>query len=39
MVLAALRHRLLLNFEAQVEGVAADSIVEELLKAVPANKP
>jgi MoxR-like ATPase len=39
VALAALRHRLLLNFEAQAEGVAADSIVEELLKAVPANKP
>jgi MoxR-like ATPase len=31
---AALRHRLLLNFEAQAEGVAADGIVEELLKTV-----
>ena len=36
---AALRHRLLLNFEAQAEGMAADSIIEELLKAVPTSKP
>jgi len=32
VALAALRHRLLLNFEAQAEGVAADSIIEELVK-------
>jgi MoxR-like ATPase len=39
VVFAALRHRLLLNFEAQAEGMAADSIIEELLKAVPTSKP
>jgi MoxR-like ATPase len=32
VALAALRHRLLLNFEAQAEGVAADSIIKELVK-------
>lgn len=31
----ALRHRLLLNFEAQAEGIPADAIVDEVLKAVP----
>jgi MoxR-like ATPase len=28
----ALRHRLIMNFEAQAEGVPADSILEEVLK-------
>jgi MoxR-like ATPase len=32
---AALRHRLLLNFEGQAEGVTTDSVVGELLKVVP----
>ncbi len=32
---AALRHRVLLNFEAQAEGVSADDVVAEVLKAVP----
>jgi MoxR-like ATPase len=31
----ALRHRLILNFEAQAEGVPADSILDEVLKGVP----
>lgn len=30
----ALRHRFLLNFEAQAEGIPADSILEEVLQAV-----
>ena len=30
----ALRHRLILNFEAQAEGVAADRIIEQMLGAV-----
>ena len=30
----ALRHRLILNFEAQAEGVEADAVLEEVLKAV-----
>jgi len=33
--LAALRHRVLLNFEAQAEGVSADEILLELLEQVP----
>lgn len=32
----ALRHRLILNFEAQAEGVNADEIVKELLAGVPS---
>ncbi|MBI4314351.1 MAG: MoxR family ATPase, partial [Chloroflexi bacterium] len=32
---AALRHRLLLNFEGQAEGISPDGIVGELLKSVP----
>jgi MoxR-like ATPase len=34
VALAALRHRVLLNFEAQAEGVSADEVVEEVLRAV-----
>ena len=30
----ALRHRLILNFEAQAEGVAADRIIDQILEAV-----
>jgi len=37
VIFAALRHRLLLNFEAQAEGVATDDIIAELLKAVTPN--
>jgi MoxR-like ATPase len=33
-----LRHRVLTNFRAQSEGVTTDSIVDELLKAVPTPK-
>jgi len=32
---AALRHRLLLNFEGQAEGVTSDDIIAELLEKVP----
>jgi MoxR-like ATPase len=32
---AALRHRLLLNFEGQAEGVTSDQIVADLLQSVP----
>ena len=31
----ALRHRIILNFEAEAEGVTTDKVVEELLKTVP----
>jgi MoxR-like ATPase len=33
---AALRHRLLLNFEGLAEGIAPDEIVQDLLETVPA---
>ena len=34
--LPALRHRIILNFEAQAEGIAPDTIVERVLEEVPA---
>ena len=34
----ALRHRLILNFEAQAEGITAETLVGEILKAVVAEK-
>jgi MoxR-like ATPase len=34
----ALRHRLILNFEAQAEGVSADWIIEQLLEHVPVEE-
>jgi MoxR-like ATPase len=33
-----LRHRLILNFAAQSEGVTVDDVIRRLLKAVPKNK-
>ncbi|MGD2042265.1 MAG: MoxR family ATPase [Acidimicrobiia bacterium] len=36
---AALRHRLVLGYEATAEGVRADAIVDELLHAVPEPRP
>lgn len=33
---AALRHRLILNFEAQAEGVTADAVVENIIATLPA---
>jgi MoxR-like ATPase len=33
-VMPALRHRILLNFEAQAEGIASDTILEQILKEV-----
>ena len=35
MALPALRHRLILNFEGQAEGVSTDDVITELLKSVP----
>ncbi len=32
---AVLRHRIMLNFSAEAEGISADTIIEKLLKAVP----
>lgn len=36
---AALRHRLVLGYEASAEGVRSDAIIDELLHAVPEPKP
>jgi len=36
MVCPALRHRLILSFEGQAEGVEPDQIIEQVLRAVPA---
>ena len=32
---AALRHRLILNFEAEAEGITTDHIIAQILKDVP----
>ena len=34
---AALRHRLILNFEAEAEGITTDHIIAQVLKDVPRN--
>jgi MoxR-like ATPase len=34
-VLPSLRHRLLLNFEGQAEGMSADDVLNEIIKSVP----
>ena len=31
----ALRHRLILNFEGEAEGVQADTLIEQVLETVP----
>jgi MoxR-like ATPase len=36
--LAALRHRILLSFEGEAEGVAPDRVVNEILKKLPGSK-
>jgi MoxR-like ATPase len=36
--LPALRHRLILNFEAQAEGITADKVIAEILMAVVAEQ-
>jgi MoxR-like ATPase len=35
MAPAVLRHRLILNFEGQAEGIATDQVVESILESVP----
>ncbi|MDD8044906.1 MAG: AAA family ATPase, partial [Verrucomicrobiota bacterium] len=35
VAMPALRHRLILNFEAQAEGVSSDEVLREILEAVP----
>jgi MoxR-like ATPase len=37
VVLPALRHRLIANFEAEAEGVTTDQIIGEILRSVPHN--
>jgi MoxR-like ATPase len=37
--LPALRHRVLLNFEGEAEGIKTDQVLSAILKAIPANKP
>ena len=36
--LPALRHRIILNFEGQAEGIAADRVLEQILAAVPETR-
>ncbi len=36
VALPVLRHRMLLNFQAEADGIDADEIVSRLLEAVPA---
>ncbi len=38
-VLPALRHRLLVNFEAEAEGITSDHVAAEILKLVPREVP
>ena len=36
---AALRHRVLLNFEGEAEGIKADQVIDAILKTLPEGKP
>jgi MoxR-like ATPase len=38
VALPALRHRLILNFEGEAEGIQSDTVIEEILKSVPMDK-
>jgi MoxR-like ATPase len=38
VALPAMRHRLILNFEGEAEGIQPDSVIEEILKSVPLDK-
>jgi MoxR-like ATPase len=35
----ALRHRILLNFEGEAEGIKVDQVIDAIVKAVPESKP
>jgi MoxR-like ATPase len=35
VLLPAMRHRVLMNFEAQAEGIGADNVLLDLLEKVP----
>jgi MoxR-like ATPase len=39
VALPALRHRLILGFEAQADGVTADRVVEDVISSVPVPRP
>jgi MoxR-like ATPase len=38
MAPAVLRHRLILNFEGQAEGIATDAVIDEVIRAAPEVK-
>jgi MoxR-like ATPase len=38
MAPAVLRHRLILNFEGQAEGVSSDAVIDDILKTVAQPK-
>jgi MoxR-like ATPase len=33
-----LRHRILLNFEGEAEGISADAVIDEILEQTPESK-
>jgi MoxR-like ATPase len=37
VVVPAMRHRCLMNFEAEAEGVSADEVLSNILETVPAS--
>ena len=37
VAMPALRHRLILNFEAEAEGITTDHIITQILQEVPRN--
>jgi MoxR-like ATPase len=37
IIYPALRHRLILNFQAEAENVTADQVIAEVIKQVPKN--
>jgi MoxR-like ATPase len=39
VALPALRHRLILGFEAQADGISADRVIEDVLSSVPVPRP
>jgi MoxR-like ATPase len=38
VVIPAMRHRLLLNFEAQADGVSSDDLLQDILETVPLDQ-
>jgi MoxR-like ATPase len=37
MIFSALRHRIILNFQAEAENITTDQVIGELVKQVPRN--